>query len=80
MHRLVCMLSQFSSVRLFVTLWTGACQAPLTMDSTGKNTGVGVMPSSRDFPDPEIELASLMSPELAGRFFISSHLRNPIYR
>ena len=26
-----CMLSHFSRVRLFVTLWTVACQAPLSM-------------------------------------------------
>ena len=30
-----------------------------------------VMPSSRDLPDPEIEPMSLMSPELADRFFTS---------
>ena len=28
---LCCMLSRFSCVRLFVTLWTAACQAPLSM-------------------------------------------------
>ena len=35
------MLSCFSRVQLFVTLWTAACQDPLSMDSPGKNTGVG---------------------------------------
>ena len=35
------MLSRFSRVRLFVTLWTAAHQAPLSMDSPGKNTRVG---------------------------------------
>ena len=30
------------------------------------------MPSSRGFPDPGIELVSLMSPKLAGRFFTAS--------
>ena len=30
-----------------------------------------VMPSSRDLPDPEIEPMSLISPELADRFFTS---------
>ena len=30
------------------------------------------MPFFRDLPDPGIELASLMSPALAGRFFTSS--------
>ena len=37
----VCVLNCFSSVQLFVTLWTIACQAPLSMDFSGKNTGVG---------------------------------------
>ena len=35
------MASHFSCVHLFVTLWTTACQAPLSIDSPGKNTGVG---------------------------------------
>ena len=30
-----------SRARLFVTAWTAACQAPLSWDSPGKNTGVG---------------------------------------
>ena len=38
---LACMLSHFSSVCLFVTLWTIAHQAPLSKDSPGKNTGMG---------------------------------------
>ena len=36
-----CMLSRFSCVRLYVTLWTAAHQAPRPRDSPGKNTGVG---------------------------------------
>ena len=28
-------------IRLFVTPWTVACQAPLSMEFTGKNTGIG---------------------------------------
>ena len=35
------MPSHFSHVQLFVTLWTVARQAPLSVDSPGKNTGVG---------------------------------------
>ena len=35
------MPSHFSHVQLFVTLWTVARQAPVSMDSPGKNTGVG---------------------------------------
>ena len=36
-----------SRVRLFVTPWTVACQAPLSKDSPGKNPGVGYHASSR---------------------------------
>ena len=36
-----CMLSCFSRVWFFVTLWTTACQAPLPWNSPGKNTGLG---------------------------------------
>ena len=39
-HQL-CMLSRFSRVWLFVTLWTVACQAPLSMEFSSKNIGVG---------------------------------------
>ena len=34
-----CMLSRFSCVWLFVTLWIVAHPAPLSMNSSGKNTG-----------------------------------------
>ena len=36
-----CMLSHFGCVQLFVTPLTIACQAPLSMGFSGKNTGVG---------------------------------------
>ena len=36
-----CVLSRFSHVILFVTLWAVAHQAPLSTDSPSKNTGVG---------------------------------------
>ena len=35
------MLSHFSHVRLFATLWTVACHHFCPWDSPGKNTGVG---------------------------------------
>ena len=35
-----CLLSCFSCVQFFAALWIVACQAPLSMDSPGKNTGV----------------------------------------
>ena len=34
-------LSRFSHVRLFATLWTVACQVPLSIRFSGKNTGLG---------------------------------------
>ena len=36
-----CVLSHFSHVRLFATLWTGAHQAPLSTGFSRKNTRVG---------------------------------------
>ena len=36
-----CVLSRFSHMQLFATIWTVSHQALLSMDSPGKNTGVG---------------------------------------
>ena len=36
-----CSVSRVSHVRLFVTSWTVAHRVPLSMDSPGKNTGMG---------------------------------------
>ena len=51
-----CMLSCFSHVQLFATLWTAAHQAPLSWDLPGKSTGVG-LPSlpPGDLPNPGIK-------------------------
>ena len=38
---MACLLSRFSPVWLFATLWVVACRVPLSMGSPGKNTGVG---------------------------------------
>ena len=35
------MLSHFTCLQLFGTPWTVAHQVPLSMESSGKNTGVG---------------------------------------
>ena len=59
-----------SYVQLFVTPWTTAHQAPLSMYFTGKITGVGCQfPMPRDLPDTGIGPTSLATPTLAGRFF-----------
>ena len=58
-----------SRVRLFVTLWTVARQAPLSMRFSSQECWSGLSrPPPEDLPNPGIELASLMSPALAGRF------------
>ena len=62
----VCMLTHFSHVQLFVSLWTVACQA-----SYGILNWVAT-PSSRDLPDSGFKLTSLTSTALAGRSFASS--------
>ena len=59
-----------SHVQLFVTPWTVAHQAPLSMGSSKQQYWSGLMyPPPEYLPDPRIETASLESPELAGRFF-----------
>ena len=54
-------------IRLFVTQWTVACQAPLSMGFSRQEYFSGLpCPPPGDLPDPGIEPAS---PTLAGRFF-----------
>ena len=54
-----CALSCFGRVRLFVTTWTVACRAPLSMDSLGWNTGVGFHALLLgDLPNPGIKPSS----------------------
>ena len=43
------MLSHFSCVQLFATLWTVACQAPLSMGFSDKNTAMDYHALSLDF-------------------------------
>ena len=63
-------LSDFSHVWLFVTLGTGAHQSPLPTGFSRQESWSGLpCPSPGDLPNPGIELASLVSPVLAGRFF-----------
>ena len=61
----LCMLSHFSHVQLFATLWTVVCQAPLPMGfSRQEYRSVLPCPPPGDLPDPWIKTASLMSPAL----------------
>ena len=59
--------------RVSCAWWTGAHQAPLSMGFSRQEYWSG-LPCSHpgDLPDPGVEPASLMSPELAGRFFTTS--------
>ena len=70
---LVYMLNCFSHVQLFVTLWTVAHQAPLSMGfSKQEHWSRLPCPSPGDLPGPGIKPASLMSPALAIGFFTTN--------
>ena len=67
------MLSCFSRVQHFVTLWTRACQTPLSMGFSRQEYWSGLpRPPPGDLLDPGIEPTSLMYPAFAGGFFTSS--------
>ena len=69
-------LSHFSSVLLFVTLWTVAHQAHPSIGFSRQEYWSGLpCPPPGDLPDPGIKQASLLSPALAGRFFTTSTTR-----
>ena len=67
-----CECAVLSRVRLFVTPWTAAHQAALSMGFSRQEYWSVAISSPGDLPDPGIEPASLMSPALAGRFFTTS--------
>ena len=75
----VCLLSRFNSVWLSATLRTVACQASLSVDSPGKNTGVdchallhGIFPTQESNPRLwcllrwQVCSLSLVPPDMAG--------------
>ena len=62
-----------SHVQLFATLWTVACQAPLSMGLSRQEYWNGLScPPLGDLPDPGMEPVSLTSPALEGGFFTTS--------
>ena len=70
-HACVHMLSR---VRLFLTPWTVACQAPLSMEFSRQEYRSGQPFSTPgNLPDPGIEPVSLVSSSLAGGFFTTIH-------
>ena len=78
-----CLLSFFSPVQLFATLWTVACQdcnppGSSVQDSPGKNTAMGCHALLQGiFLTQGSNPVSLMSPVLAGRFFTTSASGKP---
>ena len=63
----------------FVTPWTVARQAPLSMGFSKQEYCSGLpFPSPRDLPHPGIESESLTSPASAGRFFTTAPPEKPI--
>ena len=58
-----------SCVQLFTTPWAAAYQAPLSMDFSKQENEWVASASPGDLPNSGIELVSLASPALAGRFF-----------
>ena len=65
-------------VRLFATLCTVICQAALSVGFPRQEYWSGLLfPPPGYLPDPGIELASPLSPVLAGRFFTTVPPGNP---
>ena len=68
-----CMLSSFSHVWLFATLWTAALQVPLSLGYSRQEYWSGLpFPPPGDLPNPGVEPTSLMPPALAGGFLTTS--------
>ena len=63
-------LSHFSPIKLFATLWTITRQAPLSIGLSSQEylSGLPCLPPG-DLPDPGIKPLSLISPVLTGKFF-----------
>ena len=67
------MLSRFSHVQLFVTLWTVDSQALLSMELRRQEYWSRLpCPPPGDLPNPGTEPTSLTSPALAGGFLTTS--------
>ena len=71
-HACMHTLSHFSHVWLFVTLWTEAHQAPLSMWFSRQEHWSGLPCSPEDLPYPGIKSVFLMSPALTGGSFTTS--------
>ena len=71
-------LSHFSHVQFFVTTWTVARQALLSMEFSGREYWSGLLcPPPGDLPNPGIEHMSLVSPTLQMNSLPLSLWRSP---
>ena len=78
LHPAVYMLSHFSRVWLFVTWWTVAYQAPLSMEFSRQEDWGGLpCPPPGDLSDPRIEPASPATPALQTESLSLSHQGSP---
>ena len=70
-ERTSCVCAQsLNHVQLFMTLWTAACQAPLSTGFSRQGYCSGLpFPPPGNLPNPGIEPMSPVSPALAGEFF-----------
>ena len=72
-HTYIYMLSHFSGVLLFATLWTVACQDPLPMGFSRQEYWSGLsFPLPGDLPNPGIKPTSFMSPALSSGFITTN--------
>ena len=77
MNKSVYVLRRFSCVRLFVTLWTVTCQAPLSMGFFRQDYWSGLPRlSPGELPDPGIEPTSPVAPALQVDSLLLSHWRS----
>ena len=73
-----CMLSHFSHVQLFASLWTVACQAPVSMEFSRKAYWDGLpCPPPGDLPDPGVKFMSPEAPALQVNSLPLHHQRSP---
>ena len=77
-HIYMCMLSCFSHVLLFATLWTVTCQVPVSMRYSREEYWSGLpCPPPRDLPNPGMEPMSLVCLALQAYSLLLNHQGSP---
>ena len=76
--RVVCLLSCFGRVRLFLTLWTVACQAPQSMGFSRQEYQSGLpCPPPGDLPNQGIKPTSPAAPAWQVTSLLLNHQGSP---